>query len=206
MPKPQPWIALLVLLPALAACQQPPKVTAPPPVPTNPPPVAQTEAAAAPTEAAPTDEGEPAEVTPGGPTPTSLYASDTLDGFDTLLTYGIDTRNYQYLLYAMTDPFVLLDEKGSGGPMQARDAVEKFKTDLLPNNLPAHYDMQKDVKPLLGGKAPEEYFGPDAHVVSAFYSDGWGKDGKGAAVLFISQSRAGVYGWYAVMFAPEGFK
>ena len=207
MRQPKNWIVFLIVLPALMACQ--PARTEPAPTVTYTP-LPPTLVRPTPTqgEVTPTDDtGDDTIVaTPSGPTPTPLYSVNTLEGFRQLLTYGIDTKNYQYLLYAMTSPFTIADENGGGQPIKSRDAIARIESDLLPKTITVHYDFEKDLTPLLGGKTPQQMFPADANVVNAFYSSGWGKDGKGAAILFITQSRGLTYRWYAVMFAPQGFK
>jgi hypothetical protein len=47
--------------------------------------------------------------------------------------------------------------------------------------------------PPLAGQSAAELLGPDHNIVLVIYSEGWGLDGQGAALLFIAQNQAGRY-------------
>lgn len=208
--RPPIWFACLIALAGMIACQ--PATVTTPTAPANTPQPTETPTARPTVDvnAGATDDtgadGLDAVTPTSGPSPTALYSADSMEGFRQVLIYGINTRNYQYLQYAMTSPFTILDEKGSGKPVQSRDAMPQIQSDLLPRNTTVEFDLKKDITPLLGGKTLQDLFPADANVVNGFYSSGWGKDGKGEAILFINQSAAGFFRWYAVMFASQGFK
>jgi hypothetical protein len=48
-------------------------------------------------------------------------------------------------------------------------------------------------------------FGPHAEVALVVYSEGWGTNGLGAALLFISHTDGGNNDWYGMGIAGEHF-
>jgi hypothetical protein len=44
-------------------------------------------------------------------------------------------------------------------------------------------------------------FGPDVNVAEIIYSEGWGEDGKGAALLYIARDEAGKFYWHGMVFS-----
>lgn len=59
--------------------------------------------------------------------------------------------------------------------------------------------------PPLMGIPPESMFGPDVNIVEVIYSEGWGQDGLGAALLFIAEDDCGRYYWHGLAFSAERF-
>jgi hypothetical protein len=58
--------------------------------------------------------------------------------------------------------------------------------------------------PLMGIPA-ETRFGPDVSVAEVMYSEGWGQDGRGAALLFIAEDDCGRYYWHGLVYSNEHF-
>lgn len=177
------------------------------------PPAAPTATAAPPTEVQPTaapatDQPTQAPTQDGsgaGGTPISATGgTGTLEGFRQAVLDNLISRNYQFLLYTMNDPFTIDAWQGGGGTLAPNDATSKLQTDLLPPDNVITYNLDKDVTAILG-KSPQDAIGPDAHIVDAVWTDGWGKDGKGQAIIFISQGADGVFAWWGIIYAQQGF-
>jgi hypothetical protein len=58
--------------------------------------------------------------------------------------------------------------------------------------------------PLMGIPAAT-MFGPDVNIAEVIYSEGWGQDGLGAALLFIAEDDCGRFYWHGLVFSPEHF-
>ena len=59
--------------------------------------------------------------------------------------------------------------------------------------------------PPLAGQPPAGLLGPEVNIVLVIYSEGWGPDGQGAALLFIAQDQAGKFYWPGMVYSPEHF-
>jgi hypothetical protein len=55
------------------------------------------------------------------------------------------------------------------------------------------------------GITPETIFGPDMDVDLLVYSEGWGEDGKGAAIIYLTDLGSGNYQWFALLYSFEQF-
>ena len=59
--------------------------------------------------------------------------------------------------------------------------------------------------PPLMGTSAETMFGPDVDIAEVMYSEGWGKDGLGAAFLFLAKDACGRYYWHGLVYSNEHF-
>jgi hypothetical protein len=59
--------------------------------------------------------------------------------------------------------------------------------------------------PALGSTAPESLVDPAADIAQVVYSEGWGLDKLGAAILYFAQDECGGYYWYGLVFSPDHF-
>ncbi len=66
-------------------------------------------------------------------------------------------------------------------------------------------DANKDLNALLGGSDPYAIMGLEASKSLALFVSGWGLDGKGEAILYVTQRLDGKYYWHSVLIAPTGF-
>jgi hypothetical protein len=51
----------------------------------------------------------------------------------------------------------------------------------------------------------EVMFGPDEDVTLVIYSEGWGVDGEGAALLYFAENSEGELYWYAMVYSGTHF-
>jgi hypothetical protein len=59
--------------------------------------------------------------------------------------------------------------------------------------------------PALDGIQPEAMFGPDVNIIQVIYSQGWGQDGQGGALIFITGDPDGGYTWYGMGYSSDNF-
>jgi hypothetical protein len=67
------------------------------------------------------------------------------------------------------------------------------------------FTTDRDEFPPLMGIAPETMFGPDADIAEVIYSEGWGQDGLGAALLFIAEDDCGRFYWHGLVYSDQHF-
>ncbi len=111
----------------------------------------------------------------------------------------------QALASLMSDPFTIGywgSESGWASPM---DMVNELSRNRLPTDTSGlTFTTDRNLFPSLQGMPPERMFGPDVDVALIIYSEGWGSDGQGAALLYIVQS--GVeYSWDSMVYSNMHF-
>jgi hypothetical protein len=146
---------------------------------------------------------------PEGNTACGLSSFESLDYLTTKVTDYLQTRNTGGLRweYLFTDPFVF---KAWGGETQSVSA-DQFTT-MLANQLynaagetVMTFTSDRALFPPLGGNPPESLLGPGVTFVQVIYSEGWGQDGLGAALLYFAQDECGGYYWYGIVFDDGHF-
>jgi hypothetical protein len=121
---------------------------------------------------------------------------------------GIRSRNLSALDSFRAETFKFDTWPASQGPIAPQLASATDLMNYLPPDpsLPLTFTVDRGQFPALGGVTPESLVGPDGNIVQVIYSQGWGADGKGAALLYISQDTAGRYAWAGLVVAPSGFE
>lgn len=76
---------------------------------------------------------------------------------------------------------------------------------FTPNNNITFPEPQPDINALLNGVDPEDLVPPDVQIAKILFSQGWGSEGKGEALLYIGQKADGSYTWEAIIIAHYGF-
>jgi hypothetical protein len=140
--------------------------------------------------------------------PRSPETETTLAGFeDLLLNAGISGHNFDLLTLAMHDPFRLGYWHQEAAPLPPGDAISALRESYLVSGAAVTVDRAADVSALMDGLDPIAFMPPDAGIVDILFSKGWGVDGKGEAVLYVSQeSGGGRFYWYGVVIASGGFQ
>jgi hypothetical protein len=67
------------------------------------------------------------------------------------------------------------------------------------------FTSNREEFPPLAGIPPETMFGPDVNIAQIVYSEGWGTDGQGAALLFFAQDDCDGFYWSGMVFSPTHF-
>jgi hypothetical protein len=120
---------------------------------------------------------------------------------------GIRSRNLSALHGYMADPFVIGYWGSEGRSAPPQEITAELMRDRLPADpsTPLFFTTVPDQFPPLAGQPPADLLGPDMNIVLVIYSEGWGPDGQGAALLFIAQDQAGKYYWPGMVYSPEHF-
>ncbi len=138
-------------------------------------------------------------VCPGGASPAESLACTLIDS---LVSHQETT-----LQQLMGDPFTLA-YWGSESRMDTPSGIlnELYQTRLPTNSLnDITFTTDRSQFPPLQGIPPETMFGPEVNIALIIYSEGWGEDGQGAALLYIAQNDAGDYYWHSMVFSFQHF-
>jgi hypothetical protein len=112
---------------------------------------------------------------------------------------------YEYLV---NDPFVVGYWGSEGVTLSPQDAFSTFANSLYRADQPGGMTFTTDRGrfPSLAGMPPEAMFGPDVDIAQIVYSEGWGLEGQGAALLYFARDECGGYYWYGLVFSQRHFE
>lgn len=116
---------------------------------------------------------------------------------------GIVSRNLSALISWMEDPFALGYWQSEWTEVTPEYVTNMLQQYMLPTNgsLPITFTVDQEQFPPLFGMDPERMLAPEIDLAMVIYSEGWGEDGNGAALLFITQDEAGEFYWYGMIIA-----
>ena len=116
------------------------------------------------------------------------------------------SRNTQPLPSYMGETFKIGYWQSEGVERTRDQAMLEIENNFLPPN-PGDMVFTTDeaLFPPLFGMPAETMFGPDANIAEVIYSEGWGANGKGAALLYIAEDQNGEYYFYGMVVAQEHF-
>jgi hypothetical protein len=120
---------------------------------------------------------------------------------------GIRSRNTAALPSFMADPFIIGYWRSEGISVTPAKAIAELSNALLPVDPGAHlltFTTDRSQFPSLLDMPVEGMFGPDVAIAHIIYSEGWGLDGQGAALIFIAHNEDGFY-WHGLIFSFEHF-
>lgn len=141
----------------------------------------------------------------GGTPITAEGEATSLAEFEALLMDAIRDRNYDLLRLTMDESFGIASWRGEGRPWPAAEAIDWLRENyLLPTSTITFPAPQPDLNALLG-MDPLGVWGHEDNLVRAVYSQDWGPDGQGEAILVIARTPEGVFYWYSILAAPLGF-
>lgn len=116
------------------------------------------------------------------------------------------SRNTQPLLGYMEDPFKIGYWQSEGVTRTREEAFNEIvQTHLAETPGGETFTTDQSQFPPLFGQPPENMFGPDDNPAAIVYSEGWGKDGQGAAMLYFKEGDDGKYNFYAIVIAQGHF-
>jgi len=119
---------------------------------------------------------------------------------------SILSRNTQPLPGYMSDPFTIAYWQSEGASRSREEAFNEIvQTHLAEAPGGETFTTDRSEFPPLFGMAPENMFGPDDNPAAILYSEGWGTNGQGAALLYFKQGADGKYDLYAIVIATGHF-
>lgn len=121
---------------------------------------------------------------------------------------SIRSRNTAALLSYMVDPFSVDYWRSEGVDMAPEAFLDLLQTTLLAADpsIPMSFTKLRGLFPRLDGQDPASLVGSQVNAVEIIYSQGWGADRQGEALLFISQNPSGDYKFTNLVYAAQGFE
>jgi len=145
---------------------------------------------------------------PSGNTSCGLSSFVELDPLVDAVQQKLNERNYGSLHYDhfINDPFMIGYWGSEGVTLNPLDTVTQLANSLLPpSGVELTFTTNRADFPPLAGTPPEYLFGPNVKVARVVYSEGWGQDGQGAALLYFAQDSCNGYYWHGLATSHEHF-
>jgi hypothetical protein len=118
------------------------------------------------------------------------------------LRIAIVQREFEDMQALMGESFEISGWQAGGAAFPPAEAIARLQSEFYPpEGYLVSFAEQPDLSALLGAN-PADFFGGG---VSFLYSNGWGPDGQGEAILVIDVTPEGVLYWRGVLFALDGF-
>lgn len=136
--------------------------------------------------------------------PTETASPDT---FSAQLRQAVEANDFDVLRGSMDDSlFVIAFWPGNSlPPMLADDAIGQLRNMYMSGGPIRFPEPDAPLSEMLNGQNPLHVFQSDAQVVDVLFSQGWGPEGMGEAMLFVAQRADGSFWWYSIIIAPNGF-
>jgi len=123
---------------------------------------------------------------------------------------GLRSRNISALRSYMPDPFFVAYWR-SEGISDTPDAILSMLPDLYNFNDPDYtpkltFTTDRSQFPQSVAQAPERLVSPETNIVLVVYSQGWGQDGQGEALIYIAQDASGNSYWPGMIYSFMPFE
>lgn len=125
--------------------------------------------------------------------------------FSQALVGTLNAKNFDAVKALMDQSFRMAFWQSQGTPYTPDLAIEQLRTNYIGTSTVLTTDPGKDLTALLGGVNPYSIVGLDASNSQALFVSGWGLDGKGEAILYVTRRADGSLYWHSVLIAPSGF-
>jgi len=145
------------------------------------------------------------------PTPPLPCITDTptvpqdFNTFGQAIVTALNARNFETVKTLMDTTFGFAFWQSQGTSSPADLAIEQLRTSFL-SATPLTSDPNRDLITLLGGSNPYSIMGLDPNNSQALFVSGWGLDGKGEALFYMTRRADGSLYWHSILSAPTGFK
>jgi photosystem II stability/assembly factor-like uncharacterized protein len=135
--------------------------------------------------------------TPNGPQDFNTFQQSVVD--------ALNTRDFVLAKSRMGQSFGFGFWQSQGTSSTPDLAVQQLQNNYIGPNRHLTPDPSKDLGTLLGGLNPYQIMGLDPSTSQALFVSGWGLDGKGEAILYVTRNPNGNLYWNSVLIAPAGF-
>lgn len=125
--------------------------------------------------------------------------------FGPAIVTALNARNFETAKSLMDETFMFAFWQSQGTSYPANLAIEQLRTNFL-SATPLASDPTKDLNTLLDGLNPYAIMGLDPAKSQGLFVSGWGLDGKGEAIFYMTRLADGSIYWHSVLSAPTGFK
>jgi len=149
---------------------------------------------------------QPVQNQPVAPTATT-NPTVSPDAFSGQLRQFVESADFDGLRGLMDDNlFVIAFWPGNSlPPLPADDAIGQLRNLHMIGGSIRFPEPDAPLSELLGNQDPLHIFQSDVQVVDVLFSQGWGPEGLGEAMLFVAQRADGSFWWYSIIIAPTGF-
>jgi hypothetical protein len=119
---------------------------------------------------------------------------------------AIRSGNTQPLTSFMTDPFMIGYWRSEGLSLSTQEAFIQITQSLLPQEQQElRFTLDRKLFPDLEGQPIEGIFGPGLNPSLIVFSQGWGQDGDGEALLYFIEEPDGSFAWKALLISNGSF-
>ena len=106
----------------------------------------------------------------------------------------------------LADPFTIVDWGGEGHSVTASELLQELGDSRLPpDSSGLRFTTDQALFPALRVTPPEQLLGEGVNVALVVYSEGWGPEGQGAALLYFIETPNRTFSWYGLVYAEGGF-
>lgn len=116
----------------------------------------------------------------------------------------LNAKNFDAAKSKMGTSFMMAAWQSQGTSYTPDEAVQQLQLNYIGTATLLTHDPDRDLNALLGGNL-YSIMGLDPSSSLAFLVTGWGLDGKGEAILYVTRQADGSLYWYGVLIAPSGF-
>jgi hypothetical protein len=129
------------------------------------------------------------------------------DAFSSQLRQAVESGDSDAMRGLMDDSlFVIAFWPGNSlPPLPGDDAIGQLRSLHMTGGPIRFPEPDAPLSEMLGGQDPVHIFQSDVPVVDVLFSQGWGPEGLGEAMLFVAQRPDGSHWWYSIIIAPNGF-
>jgi photosystem II stability/assembly factor-like uncharacterized protein len=118
---------------------------------------------------------------------------------------ALNARNFDAAKGLMGESFGMAFWQSQGTSYPPDAAIQQLQLNYIGPSTVLAADPGKDLSALLGGMNPYSIMGLDPSSSQALFVSGWGLDGKGEAILYVTKDANGKWYWNSVLIAPTGF-
>ena len=130
----------------------------------------------------------------------------TVDSFACEVQTALLARDLEAMAGLMADPFTIGYWGSEGGWASPEDMVRELDNARLPEDTSGlTFTTCRGLFPALAGASANQLFGPDLNPALLVYSEGWGTDGLGAAILYFVEDDSGAFRWSSLAFSHKHF-
>jgi photosystem II stability/assembly factor-like uncharacterized protein len=135
------------------------------------------------------------------PPPPCVSATD----FAQTVVNNLNAKNFDAVKNMMGQTFGMGFWQSEGNSYSPDGAIQQLQTNYIGPSTQLVSNPSKDLNALLEGLNPYSIMGLDPTKSQALFVSGWGMDGKGEAILYVTKRPDGTYYFDSVLIAPTGF-
>ncbi|HJS17134.1 MAG TPA: NBR1-Ig-like domain-containing protein [Anaerolineales bacterium] len=138
------------------------------------------------------------------PSPAATATPSPADYAQTIVN-TLSAKDFNGAKSLMDQSFAMAFWQSQGTSLTPDEAVQQLQLNYIGPSTVLVPDPNEDLTALLGGSNPYSIMGLDSSNSRALFVSGWGLDGKGEAILYVTKRADGSLYWHSVLIAPTGF-